>query len=163
MFSNYHPLKLLVAVAAAVYFFWCAATPSEWRLLNGVNLLIHEGGHIICLPFGHFVHMIGGTLFQLLMPTLFIVHFYRHGQPYSSAIVLFWLGHSFLDISVYAGDAVAMKLPLLGGRHSIHDWNYLLTELGLLDFTRPIAITIYTIGAILITLATIFSIKHAYR
>ena len=76
-------------------------------------------------------------------------------------------GHARLRVidrkTISTGDAVAMKLPLLGGRHSIHDWNYLLTELGLLDFTRPIAITIYTIGTILIALATFFSIKHAYR
>jgi hypothetical protein len=125
--------------------------------------MIHEAGHMFLLPFGHFMHMIGGTLLQLLMPALFVFHFFRNDQPYSGALVLFWVGQNFLNISVYAGDAAAMKLPLLGGEGSIHDWNYMLITFGLLEYTRAVAITIYTFGIGTIALATYFTIKHAHR
>src|SRR3712207_7366884 len=48
--------------------------------------------------------------------------------------------------SVYAGDAVAMQLPLLGGDDSMHDWNWMLDELGLLSRTREVAGAIRALG-----------------
>jgi hypothetical protein len=44
-------------------------------------------------------------------------------------------------VATYAGDAVAMRLPLVtpGGGHPIHDWNYVLGALGWLRHTTGIS------------------------
>ena len=67
--------KLIVAGIASAYFLWCAYDPTQWHLIDGVNLLIHEAGHIVFRPFGEFMMIAGGSLFQVIMPLLFVGYF----------------------------------------------------------------------------------------
>ena len=145
--------KLVVAVIASLYFFWCAYDPYQWHLIDGVNLVIHEAGHLIFRIFGEFMMIAGGSLFQVIMPGLFVGYFCYQRQFYSAALVLFWVGESILNVSVYAGDAVALQLPLLGGENSIHDWNYLLTSMNLLTSTAAIGGGIRLLGTMAIVVA----------
>ena len=155
--------KLAVAVLASLYFFWCAYDPSQWHLIDGVNLVIHEAGHLIFSPLGEFMMIAGGSLFQVIMPALFVSYFWYHSKYYSAALVLFWVGQSILNVSVYAGDSVALQLPLLGGQDSIHDWNYLLDRLGLLRQTGKVGGAVRLLGTAVIALAALGSIKFAKR
>ena len=155
--------KLVVAVIASLYFLWCAYDPYQWHLIDGVNLVIHEAGHLIFGPFGQFMMIAGGSLFQVIMPALFVGYFWYHSKYYSAALVLFWVGESILNVSVYAGDAVALQLPLLGGPDSMHDWNYLLGSLNLLPATAKVAGAIRLLGTITILLAGVGSVKFARR
>lgn len=155
--------KLIVAAIASLYFFWCAYDPYQWHLIDGVNLVIHEAGHLIFRLFGEFIMIAGGSLFQVIMPALFVGYFWCHGKYYSAALVLFWVGESILNVSVYAGDAVALQLPLLGGQDSTHDWAYLLGSLNLLPATAEIAGAIRLLGTIVIALAALGSFRFARR
>ena len=156
-------LKIGVAAAAAAYFLWAAAHPDSWRLIDGVNLVIHEAGHLVFRPFGEFLSIAGGSLFQVIVPTVFAGYFYFNRKPYSYALVLFWAGESLLNVSVYAADSVAMQLPLLGGDNSIHDWNYMLDHLGLLRQTASIALFIRALGTLVIIFAAVRAIHAALR
>ncbi len=160
---NQDPLKLIVAVIASAYFFWCAYDPSLWHLIDGVNLLIHEAGHFVFRPFGEFMMIAGGSLFQVIMPPLFVAYFLYLSKFYSAALVLFWVGESILNVSVYAGDSLALQLPLLGGEDSFHDWNYLLSTLNLLPATARIAGAIRLLGTIVIALAALGAFRFARR
>lgn len=153
--------KLIVAVVASLYFFWCAYDPYQWHFIDGVNLVIHEAGHLIFRPFGEFMMIAGGSLFQVIMPALFVGYFWYNEKYYSAALVLFWVGESILNVSVYAGDAQALLLPLLGGNDSLHDWNYLLTTLNLLPATAKIAGGIRLLGTLVIALAAFGSLRFA--
>jgi hypothetical protein len=155
--------KLVVAVIASLYFLWCVYDPYQWHLIDGVNLVIHEAGHPIFSPFGEFLMIAGGSLFQVIMPTLFVGYFWYHSKYYSAALVLFWVGESILNVSVYAGDSLALQLPLLGGQDSIHDWNYLLSSLNLLPATAKVAGAIRLFGTVVIALAAFGSIRFARR
>lgn len=161
MLQSVHIPKLIIAIASAAYFLETASAPSQWRFLDGVDLIMHEAGHVILLPLGHFMHMIGGGLFQLIVPSAFVVHFYRNKNQYSAALVLYWVGQNFLNISVYAGDAIRMKLPLLGGSDSIHDWNFLLITLGMLEYTPWVAGILRAMGTVAIILGAYQAIKYA--
>jgi hypothetical protein len=118
------------------------------------------------MPFGQFVVIAGGSLFQVIVPAVFAGYFFYNRQPFSGALVLFWVGESLLNVSVYAGDAVVQQLPLLGGQDSGHDWNYLLEDKGLLGSTRQIAGAIRLAGtAVIVTglvLAILQSISRKY-
>jgi hypothetical protein len=149
------PLKLTVAAIAGLYFLWCAYDPSQWHLIDGVNLVIHEAGHLFFRPFGEFMMIAGGSLFQVIMPGLFVGYFCYQRQFYSGALVFFWVGESILNVSVYAGDSLALQLPLLGGQDSFHDWNYLLTSLNLLSKTAQVAGAIRLLGTLTIILAIV--------
>jgi hypothetical protein len=155
--------RLVVAVIVSLYFFWCAYDPYQWHLIDGVNLVIHEAGHLIFSPLGEFMMIAGGSLFQVIMPALFVGYFCYHAKYYSAALVLFWVGESVLNVSVYAGDSLALQLPLLGGQDSVHDWNYLLSSLNLLPATAKIAGGIRLLGTIVIALAALGSIRFARR
>lgn len=156
-------MRLIAALIAGAYFLWAVLHPLEWRLIDGVNLVIHEAGHIVFMPFGQFMMIAGGSLLQLIIPSIFAFYFYHRGQSYSSALVLLWVGESLLNVSVYAGDAVEMQLPLLGGKDSMHDWNYLLDELNWLSHTPEIAKALYAASALLIIGATAWAIITALR
>jgi hypothetical protein len=154
-------LKLVVALIASLYFFWCAYDPYQWHLIDGVNLVIHEAGHVIFRLFGEFLMIAGGSLFQVIMPALFFGYFCYQRKFYSASLVLFWVGEGILNVSVYAGDSVVMQLPLLGGQDSLHDWNYLLSSMNLLSATAQIAGAIRVLGTIVIALAAFGSIRFA--
>jgi hypothetical protein len=128
-----------------------------------VNLVMHEAGHILFMPFGEFVMVAGGSLFQLIVPTVFAVYFYLHGKHYSCALVLLWVGESLLNVSVYAGDAVLMQLPLLGGQDSIHDWRYMLEQLGWLSHTAKIAKALHATAFLIVIGATAWAVSAAWR
>ena len=155
--------KLIVAGIASAYFLWCAYDPTQWHLIDGVNLLIHEAGHIVFRPFGEFMMIAGGSLFQVIMPLLFVGYFAYQRKFYSAALVLFWVGESILNVSVYAADSLALQLPLLGGPDSMHDWNYLLSSLNLLPATAKVAGTIRVLGTLTIIGAGVGSFWFASR
>lgn len=113
--------------------------------LDFVNLAFHEAGHVFLGFFGRFISMLGGTVFQLLIPAVCLAHLMRRGANLGWQLCLFWIGQSLLNISIYAGDAVKQSLPLVGGGE--HDWNYLLTETGLLAHTGAVAKLIFLCGS----------------
>ena len=152
---NKNHLKLVFAAVVSAYFLWCAYDPYQWHLIDGVNLVIHEAGHLIFRPLGEFMMLAGGSLFQVIMPALFVGYFLYHRKYYSAALVLFWVGESILNVSVYAGDALALQLPLLGGEDTMHDWNEMLTRLDLLQSTATIAGVIRALGTLTIIAASV--------
>jgi hypothetical protein len=154
-------VKIALSAIATIYFLWCAWDPYQWHLIDGVNLLIHEAGHIVFMPFGEFLMIAGGSLFQIIMPAAFVVYFYRNEKPFSAALVLFWVGESLLNVSVYAGDSVARQLPLLGGQDTLHDWNYLLERLGLLEQTPVIAGLLRLTATVVILAAAVLSFLNS--
>ncbi len=110
--------KLVFAVIATLYFLWIATDPTMdgfGNFLSFVDLPIHETGHLIFRLFGEFMMIAGGSLFQVILPIIFVGYFWRQEKPYSAAIVLFWTGQSILNVFVYANDAVVMQLFLTSG------------------------------------------------
>jgi hypothetical protein len=70
----------------------------------------------IISPFGRFLHVLGGTLGQLLMPLIVMISFVFYQQDnFGGSIGLWWLGQSFMDCAPYVDDARAGELVLLGG------------------------------------------------
>jgi len=138
--------KLIATFAFALYFINCISHPDDFHLIAGVNLLIHEAGHFIFMFFGEFIHILGGSLNQVIIPAIFAAYFFLRKDIYSGAIVLMWVGESIIEVARYAADAIVMQLPLLGGDNVIHDWNYLFTATHLLKYTQIISTAMYDIG-----------------
>ena len=148
--------KIGILAIVTAYFLNIALHYAQWTFLDNVDLIIHEAGHFIFGIFGNeLLAIAGGTLLQILMPFAFVIYFFLTGQKFSGALTMFWLGQSFLNVSVYAHDAVQRKLPLLGGDGSIHDWNYLIRHLNLLQSTDLVAGAIHNLGIAIIFMAMI--------
>lgn len=157
--------KLVFAALLGLYFLSIAYKPLDGSFLDLVDLPIHETGHLLFRPFGEFMSIAGGSLFQIIVPAVFFGYFVWHKKYYSAAIVLFWVGQSALNVFVYANDAVAMQLVLTSGltgsEGSFHDWNYLLTETGLINSTRTVANIIRLLGTLTIIAAGIGAVFYS--
>jgi hypothetical protein len=157
--------KLIFSIVLTIYFLWIAYDPMQGSFLDLVDLPIHETGHLIFRILGEFLGIAGGSLFQIILPAVFVGYFVSRLQNYSAAIVLFWVGQSILNVWVYASDAVVMQLVLTSGftgsEGSFHDWNYLLTRTGLIGSTKLVAGVIRSIGTIVIIVAGISSIYYS--
>jgi hypothetical protein len=136
-----------------------------WGILHLVNLIFHEAGHLIFAFFGDFITSLGGTLMQLIIPMLcMITLFIKTNDPFGGSICFWWVGENFLDISIYMNDAERMWLPLLGGRfgysspYGTHDWNYILNELGVLEYCQIFAKLIFCMGVFIMLLSIIWAI-----
>jgi len=163
MRPNY--LKLIFAVVLSIYFIWIAYDPMLGSFLDLVDLPIHETGHLLFRLFGEFMGIAGGSLFQVILPAVFVGYFVWREQYYSAAIVLFWVGQSILNVWVYAADAVVMRLVLTSGftgsEGSFHDWNYMLTQTGLIGSTKIVASIIRSVGTLVIIASGVFSIYYS--
>jgi hypothetical protein len=152
--SGFPFLKLGAFSLAAIYFLFFATNAKQWNFFDGVDLIIHEAGHVFFMPFGQMIYMAGGSIMQLLVPLIFVIYFARRREWMSCSVVSFWLGQSFINLSVYISDAIDMALPLLGG--GIHDWNFLLGELGLTPLAPVFGGVCYFIGvSVMIAAATL--------
>lgn len=131
--------------------------------LHLVNLPFHEAGHIVFRPFGTFITSLGGTLGQLLMPSICMgVLLLKTRDPFGASVALWWVGENFLDIAPYMNDARAGQLPLLGGNfghsapYGFHDWQYLLTESGLLQYDHVLAKAAFAMGSVIMLLSMLW-------
>ena len=137
-----------------------ASNAAGKSFLHLANTPFHEAGHVFFRPFGSFFHSLGGTLGQLLMPLICTVVFLLQTRDtFAASVGLWWFGENFLDIAPYIGDARAGVLPLLGGNtghaspYGFHDWEFLLTETGLLRYDQAIARLSHGIGSVIMLLA----------
>ena|SRR5690349_16914980 len=157
--------KLILAVLFSFYFGWIAMTPMQGSFLDNVDLPVHEFGHLLFRPFGEFIMVAGGSLFQVIFPAIFAGYFVWQRSFYSAAIVLFWVGQSILNVWVYAADAVLMQLVLTSGftgsEGGFHDWNYLLTTTGLIGSTQIVAGLIRLTGSLVVITAGVLSIYYS--
>jgi hypothetical protein len=143
--------RLALTLLLAVYGFSILRHPEAGSLMDNVDLPIHETGHLVFSPFGEFVQFLGGTLFQLIMPTAFLGYFLKQRDRHAASVALWWIAQNFWNISVYARDARAQELPLVGGGE--HDWAYLLGRLGWMQKDQAIGHAFWSIGVVLFLIA----------
>ena len=159
--------KLIFAIAATLYVLWIAYDPMQGSFLDNVDLPIHETGHLLFRPFGEFMMVAGGSLFQVIFPIVFVGYFIWQRSFYSAAIVALWVGQSILNVWVYASDAVVMQLVLTSGftgsEGSFHDWNYMLTHFGMLDSVKGVAKVIRFTGTVTIVAAGAMAIYFSLQ
>lgn len=148
MENQWKPLSktgLITALVIAVSFWiYALADDDGFLFLDYVNLPFHEFGHILFGIFGDTLGIWGGTIMQLLIPFGILISFCLRKETLGTAFSAFWFGENFLNISVYIADARKMELPLVGSGD--HDWNIILSELGVLQYDTSIATVVKALG-----------------
>ena len=133
---------------------WGAGHPGIFTILNGANLLFHEGGHVVFGMAGHpLLGVLGGTLGQLAFPFALTAIFLKQGKIASAMVMLWWLGQNFTNIAPYIGDANTQVLNLVGD--GTHDWNFLLRYFQVLAYDRQIGGAVWFCGLMLMLGAAI--------
>jgi hypothetical protein len=146
----------LIAIYAVVRI----RNPEYWDFLDDLNLAVHEAGHLVFSAFGETLTILGGSLFQVIVPLAFVGYFARTKQRYAAAVTLAWVAVNLLNVARYIGDARAQDLPLLGGEDSIHDWWYLLINWDLLRQDLTIARWVHFAGTITFLAALILGVRY---
>jgi hypothetical protein len=157
--ENQRGVRLFITGLLALYGVPCLLRPEAGRLLDAVDLAIHETGHLIFAPFGEFLGFLGGTLFQLALPVAFVVYFWRRSDRHAATVALWWVAQNCWNISVYVRDARAQALPLVGGGE--HDWAYILGRLGWLRYDQALALDVLLVGVALYIYAIVAGFRFA--
>jgi hypothetical protein len=166
----------IVVFAAMVWFsLRCIGSPihnsyASDSFLHLINLPFHEAGHIFLRPFGSLMTSLGGSIFQLLVPAIcFVVLLLQTQDTFGAAVSLWWFGQNFFDIAPYINDARALSLPLVGGNYGhsspygFHDWEYILTETGLLNYDHTLATISIATGTLLFFLSLSWAAYLLYK
>jgi len=118
---------------------------------------IHEFGHILFMPFGEFMHLLGGALFQALLPLIFGgILLLKNRDPFAAAVTLWWSAVAVIDVAPYVYDAAHPQLILLTGRtgdEGAHDFIDVLGDLGLLHRAQPIGRGVHGFGVAMLLAA----------
>ncbi len=107
--------------------------------------IIHEGGHGVCyiLPCPEFFMVLNGTVFQLLFPAGIAYYYKKQKNHFAMYIALFFVGFSLHYTAWYISTAhEGLILPAdksFLGVDAYHDFNYLLSAMGLMQYESLIA------------------------
>lgn len=147
-----------------------SANAAGESFLHLVNLPFHEFGHILFRPFPAVITSLGGSLGQLMMPAIcFCVLLFKTRDAFGAAICLWWFGENFLDIAPYIDDARSLSLPLIGGNfgdtspYGFHDWNFILSETGLLSYDHRFAAIAKVLGTVMMLGALAWALMLLFR
>lgn len=156
-------------VALALLAFWSwSLIRDDYRdgeifdsFMHNILLPIHEAGHIFLIPFGEFMTILGGSLFQLALPFAIAVAFaIRNLDNFAAALGLWWTSVSLLDLSPYIYDALHPQLTMLGGHtgeDGPHDWIYLLGAFGQIPRAQQWGAMAHTFGAVMTVVALLWA------
>jgi hypothetical protein len=150
------PVSRLVAIIALVFYglflLYAAFDHSNFLFLDFANLAIHEAGHPLFgifsggaeSGFGYTLTILGGTLFELIVPLGCVSYFIFRRESTGVAFCAFWFFENFLYIGTYMSDARTLALPLVGSGD--HDWEILFTQWNLLLHDQQIGHATRTLG-----------------
>jgi hypothetical protein len=163
--------RALALLGLAIWTWNFARAPmGAWAMesmLHLPNLVFHEAGHVIMSPFGRFITVLGGSLFQVLIPLVLVGAFLRQHDPFAASICAWWAGENLLDLAPYIADSRALAMVLLGGRTGAevegHDWEYLLTSLGWLHHDRTLGLTFHRTGLVVMAGSLVWGVLSIAR
>jgi hypothetical protein len=162
---------VVVAVLAGLTWRF-AKTPLDPGVMDAFlhlpNLMFHEAGHFILMPFGRFMSVLGGSLLQLLVPLVCAGAFlWQHANQFGAAVCIWWAGQNLVDLAPYIADARALQLPLLGGATGAevegHDWEYLLEAIGWLHLDVTLGRAAHYAGSLVMVAALVWAITLVLR
>jgi hypothetical protein len=133
----------------AIFLLHAFTDKTGFLIVDHVNFIVHEAGHLLFGWFGSTIGLWGGTLLELLVPFLLAIYFFTQRHATGVAFSIFFFFENFLYIAVYMADARAQELPLLtvgSSGEAMHDWFMILSSLGLLQHDTALAATVKIAG-----------------
>ena len=125
------------------------------------NLVFHEAGHILFIPLGRFMTVLGGSLTQVLVPLVCAgALLWQTRDAFGASVAIWWAGENLIDVAPYINDARDLQLVLLGGRTGAevegHDWEYLLNAMGVAHKDHTFAAVVQTVGTLTMVAALVW-------
>jgi hypothetical protein len=145
------PVAALIAwlVFYATFVLYAFEQHGDFLFIDFVNLIVHEGGHLLFGWLGPTLGLWGGTVLQWLVPALLAAYFLTERQTSAFAFCLFFFFENWLYTATYMADARAMVLPLVtvgDPDFAEHDWHTIFSSLGVLPYDTSIAAVVRLLG-----------------
>lgn len=135
--------------------------------MHNILLPIHEAGHVLFIPFGEFMTILGGSLLQLMLPLgIGIAFYWKNHDNFGAAMGAWWVSVSLVDLSPYIYDSLQPQMIMIGGytgEDGPHDWIYLLGEFGLLPNAQGIGAFVHACGALAAVAALVWGAVVLWR
>jgi hypothetical protein len=145
--------------------------------LDGIDLAIHEFGHMLFMPFGiaflgRTMVILGGSLTQVMFPLIFVFYFLRDHENskrdvHAAMLCLWWASMNLLSVAMYCADAGPMKLMLVSGGTGQevegHDWNNLLRIWGVLHHYAGVARGMRAVAWLLCVASIVIGLTAAWN
>lgn len=131
--------------------------PNCYDVTGWLTISVHEFGHFVTAWAPDIVCAAAGSVFQVIFPLYLVIDFTRHREYFGLSVAGFWLASSLFMLSAYVADARAERMLANGINLShteerIHDWNFILGQLGLLKLDKTFGAMIWITAA-----ATLFA------
>lgn len=132
-------LVVMCVYAAWLVFFY------RYHWVDGINLLIHEAGHVVFSVFGETLGLLAGPLLQLTVPLFITYRLWRRGESLPAAVAALWSAESLMYTAEYMADANRLALPLTADHP--HDWHLLLDRAGLLGSAEALGLALHLLAS----------------
>jgi hypothetical protein len=135
------PLRAALLAILAWFGWRHLADPDYGSIFSGITLGVHELGHLLLSPLGHWLGIAGGSVAQVLAPVGVAYGFLRQRDYFAIAVAGTWEAMSLSNLATYIADARAEALPLVSpfSGDPEHDWNFLLSSVGMLQYDVRLA------------------------
>ena len=131
-------LPLLAYLAYALIRYSFDDDYASW--FAALSLGIHELGHLLFGFAPFFVTALAGSAVEVIVPILGMVMFLRQPDYFGISVLGCWLSFNLFGIARYIADSRDQfgVYVTVGGGDAQHDWEYILSSLGLLEQDRAI-------------------------
>ncbi len=153
MERNWKPVSLPAVLGWLIFYcaflLYAASNNTGFLFIDNVNLVVHEGGHLLFGWFGYSIGIWGGTLLQWLVPLMLAAFFFVQRETSGFAFCVFFFFENWLYTAAYMADARAMVLPLVtvgDTENTVHDWNFIFSQAGVLSYDTTIAAAVRILG-----------------
>lgn len=143
--EDWKPVSKPAAVGWSIFYvlfiYHALRAHGGFLLIDHVNLVVHEGGHLLFGWLGRTLGLWGGTLLELIVPFALAVYFVFQRHTTGAVFASFYFFENFLYIGTYMADARSQGLPLVtvgDAEQGGHDWFNIFSSLGLLSYDRTI-------------------------
>jgi len=135
------------------------------NLFTSANLIVHESGHGVCylLSCPEFFTFINGTLFQLALPIFVIFYYRKRLNTLGVGLGFMWLAQNLIYVAWYMSYAqTPNKYPFFLGGSATHDFWYMFSQLGVLEYDWLIAGVVRTIAILMLLSSYFYLLYSAY-
>ena len=132
------------------------------NIFHTLNLVFHEAGHTLFMWGGNFIYIIGGSLFQILVPLVIALYFWGRNEIFETSIILMWVAANVYEVGVYMSDAKERVLPLLGDNPDSHDWYAIFSDLNILHSATSIGSLVVDLAFVVLIFSAILGLYSVW-
>jgi len=135
------------------------------NLFTSANLIVHESGHGVCylLSCPQFITSLNGTLFQLALPIIVIFYYRKRFNTLGVGLGFMWLAQNLIYVAWYMSYAqTPNKYPFFLGGAATHDFWYMFSQLGVLEYDWLIAGLVRVIAVLMLLSSYFYLLYSAY-